>query len=300
MVKLNIDLPETFFQEEERSGYLVNAKTKELWAVQLDLLNEFDRVCKKHGLKYILDFGSLLGAIRHKGFIPWDDDLDVSMLREDYDKLMEIGPKEFKHPYFLQNHMTDYRFDGGVVKLRRSDTTCIMKHNIEFHATYNQGIYIDIFVFDNIPSNDVATRNEICKESNRAFYNYLCLCHNNYDNRLFSKVQIKRFLLRLRYVSIRNLYYRWDAVARRYNNAETDYVGTVFFFLLHSRPRRWFDELIEMPFESFKVPVPKNYDDLLHDEYGDYWTPVKGACEHTMVMFDANRPYTDVIMELHN
>ena len=75
MVELKIKLPDSFFYEEERDGYWVSSEIKELWAVQLDLLNEFDRVCKKYNLKYILDFGTLLGAIRHKGFIPWDDDL---------------------------------------------------------------------------------------------------------------------------------------------------------------------------------------------------------------------------------
>ena len=85
MVDLNIKLPESFLQEEEREGVVVSAELKKLWAVQLDLLCEFDRVCKKHGLRYILDFGTLLGAIRHKGYIPWDDDQDVSILCEDYD-----------------------------------------------------------------------------------------------------------------------------------------------------------------------------------------------------------------------
>ena len=111
MVDLKVKLPDSFFHEEVRDGYLVTAKVKELWAVQIDLLCELDRVCKKYNLKYILDFGTLLGAVRHKGFIPWDDDLDVSMLREDYDKLMEVGPTEFTHPYFLQNHDTEIGYD---------------------------------------------------------------------------------------------------------------------------------------------------------------------------------------------
>lgn len=168
MVDLNIQLPESFFHEEVRDGYLVSAKTKELWAVQLDILNEFDRVCKKYKLKYILDFGTLLGAIRHKGYIPWDDDVDVSMLREDYDKLMEIGPSEFKYPYFLQNQCTEKKFDGATTKLRRSDTTCLLTQNIKYHASYNQGIYIDIFVYDRMPY-DKRIQESLHRESKRTF-----------------------------------------------------------------------------------------------------------------------------------
>ena len=91
MVDLKIQLPDSFLQEEVRSGHLVTAQTKELWAVLLDLLNEFDRVCKKNNIHYFLDLGSMLGAVRHKGFVPWDEDIDISLLRKDYDRLMEMS-----------------------------------------------------------------------------------------------------------------------------------------------------------------------------------------------------------------
>ena len=142
MVELNIKLPESFFLEEERDGYLVSAEMKSLWAVQLDLLYELDRVCRKHGIKYILDFGTLLGAIRHKGYIPWDDDIDVSMLREDYDKLLSVASQEFKEPYFLQ---TEYSDPGSLrpnAQLRNSRTCGILKMDLVPLHGYNQGIFI--------------------------------------------------------------------------------------------------------------------------------------------------------------
>lgn len=91
-----------FFREEIRNDYLVPAAMKRAWACQLDLLKELLRVCDKYNLKCWADYGTLLGAVRHKGYIPWDDDIDMVMLREDYDKLVEIADKELKHPYFCK------------------------------------------------------------------------------------------------------------------------------------------------------------------------------------------------------
>ena len=84
-------LPEEFLREEIRCDYLVTEKYKKVWAVEIDLLLELDRVCRKHGLKYFLMYGTLLGAVRHGGFVPWDDDLDVIMLRGDYEKLQYLA-----------------------------------------------------------------------------------------------------------------------------------------------------------------------------------------------------------------
>ena len=114
---------EGFLEEEVRCGYTVSAEMKKLWAVELDLLAEFDRVCKKHGLTYFAFGGTLLGAVRHQGFIPWDDDIDVVMFREDYRRLTQIAAEEFRHPYFFQTPFTDCGLVMGGSRLRNSNTT---------------------------------------------------------------------------------------------------------------------------------------------------------------------------------
>lgn len=89
------------------NDYKISDKMRKIWQVELSMLDKIDAICRKHHIQYFLLHGTLLGAVRHKGFIPWDDDLDIGMLRKDYDKFMEVAPKELGEPYFLQNMWTD-------------------------------------------------------------------------------------------------------------------------------------------------------------------------------------------------
>lgn len=140
---------QNFLAEEIRNDYLITSEMKKLWSVQLDLLKKFDEVCKKHKLKYFAIGGTLLGAVRHSGYIPWDDDIDLGMMRNDYDRLIEVAETEFNHPYFLQSAYSDIDYANLHIKLRNSDTLCATKYDFEFK--YNKGVFIDIFPLDRIP-----------------------------------------------------------------------------------------------------------------------------------------------------
>ena len=153
MIDLNIQLPEHFLEGEVRCGYYIAPAMKKGWAVQMDLLMELDRVCRKYKIRYFVAEGTILGAVRHKGFIPWDDDIDCCMTHSEYKKLCKIGPKAFRHPYFFQTEYTDPGSLRGHAQLRHSLTTGMLKDEIPFKYKFSQGIFIDIFVLDHVTDN---------------------------------------------------------------------------------------------------------------------------------------------------
>lgn len=110
----------------------------------LDILVEIDKVCRKHDIKYWIDFGSLLGAIRHGGFIPWDDDIDIAMPSEDLQKFLETAPKELPSSLFIQTRKTDPSCRTLINKVRDKNSLFITKHE-DFTKDYQKGVFVDIF-----------------------------------------------------------------------------------------------------------------------------------------------------------
>ena len=140
-----------YFEDEIRDGFYVNGFMKRCWAAQMEVLTDIDRVCEKYGIKWYADCGTLLGAVRHGGFIPWDDDLDICMFREDYMKFLSVAEKEMKSiysGYIVRNFHNDDRY---WEMLSRIDNALIMEFNQEhldkFHG-YPFRAGVDIFPLD--------------------------------------------------------------------------------------------------------------------------------------------------------
>lgn len=135
-----------------------NNTLKRLHGVLLEILIEFDRICRKHNIQYFLDSGTALGAVRHGGFIPWDDDIDVGMLRSEYDRFMEIAPEELSSLFYLQSREVDANYNKYHAKLRRRHTIFPEEGTDSFEE---RGIFIDIFPFDYISNNSVVANIEL-------------------------------------------------------------------------------------------------------------------------------------------
>lgn len=302
MANLNINLPEDFYKEEIRCGYTVTAEMKKVWAVELDLLAELDRVCKKHNIVYYANGGTILGAVRHQGFIPWDDDLDVMLVRSEYDKLCSVAD-DFREPYFFQTEKTDPGSIRGHAQLRNSVTTGIVLNEYPYRdkLPFNQGIFIDIFPLDNIPAN---------KKRRKSFYQalyreekFFCRYRDHFYD-IDTSTGVKKAVKDV-YFSIKNVfakhrnyynkhYWKFEKIAKTYNNKNTRYVGTVIFENDHFK-KSILGKPAYAQFEFMKIPVPKHAEEYLTAIYGDWHKFVKGGSAHKGIIFDTDVPYKEYI-----
>lgn len=305
-LKLKID--PSFFLSEERDGYFVSAEMKKVWAVELDLLNEFSKVCEKHGLRWLAHAGTMLGAVRHHGFIPWDDDIDVVMPRSDYDRMCELASAEFSHPYFFQCDNTDRFFARTFSRLRNSDTTAILGNERDYHFPFNQGIFIDVFPLDHVPA-DLDERNCYYKDIldlEAHAVNGRTMIH------FYHPKAGEGFVKNIKYY-LKHLYFRYcfkggyryylnkhyDRITQ-YNTQETGWVGESVVAPLGRQLWRseWVRETVMVQFEMLQVPVPKHYEECLSASFGPDWgTPKQIPNLHRGVFFDPDKPFTDYLAQ---
>lgn len=304
---IKIELPDSFFNEEERCGHVVSSLMKKVWAVELDLLSEFARCCEKHHLKWFADGGTMLGAARHQGFIPWDDDVDIAMLREDYDKFCAIACQEFSQPYFFSTELTDPGAIHGFARLRNSSTTAIMTPHLEKRFSFNQGIFIDIFPLDNVPEDNVSRKDLLQRfQSNKQMCGTISGCTFMYRPHKHEGMvsYVKHWLKHVCYSCVRmDRKYtasveRMYADMRQYQNVKTPYVAELMWLKDGSHrllKKEWYDGVEWLPFEMLKVPMPMAYKELLGHIYGDWHKFVKGGSIHGEMLFDPLKPYTEYI-----
>lgn len=240
----------------------------------LEILKEFDKVCVKHNLRYFLNGGTCLGAIRHKGFIPWDDDVDVMMPREDYERFLKLD--DFKGTkYFIQCWRTDPRYTYGFAKLRDSSTTFIedwyKNHQI------NHGVWIDIFPLDGMSDKPIP-REKCANKVKYIWYNtYL-----NYLPNLIRKPKKETWFKDILLNIVGGLFFwldfghyrnkRMDKFAKKIPFETAVLAGNLFGFTFKkaAMDKHIFDDYVYVDFEDTKFRVMKRYDDYLTNIFGDY------------------------------
>ena len=257
-----------------------NETLRKVQLAQLEIAKEFRRVCDENEIPYFIDWGSMLGAIRHKGFIPWDDDMDFGMLRADYERFLKIAPEKLGEEYFLQTWDTDPSFPNAFAKIRKKGTVYI-EATMEKSNAHNE-LFIDVFPYDVYPNTP-----KQAKKAGRTIYccaNTLFI-QNKVRPWMHHSSRLKRFLAKCKYIPfwVLSKLIRRDTLKKKYTEAMTCansekpvyYYGNVKAISCgeHPIPAECYDSMIEMPFENENFKVPVGYDRILTCLYGDYMTP---------------------------
>ena len=288
------------------TGYKLSEYDKKMQEIYLGLWSEFDRVAKKHNLKYFLFNGTLIGAVRHKGFIPWDDDFDIAMPRKDYDILQFELAKEFRNPFFLQTILTDPTHFNGLIRLRNSETTMILRY--DYGHPCNNGVYMDIYPLDKLPDGKIKNKllNYTAVLYRQFFYYHVYgTLYPNKDNsgekgikqkiiRNLSNITFKLFDEKL-------VYSFFQHKIGKYRDKDCKYVSAICTHPFR-KSNIWFAEDIEevtyLEFEGNMMPVPKGYDRCMKRRYGNYMElpPKKDRkpIHCTKAYMNPDIPYTQV------
>lgn len=271
-------------------------QVKELTAHQkllLEMLKDFDSVCKKHHISYQLFAGTALGAVRHHGFIPWDDDVDVILMRSEYERLFNEASGDFDPEiYYVQQEHSPH-WPMPFSKLRRNNTTCIEKYRSR-DPQMHQGVYIDIFPCDSL-SDHLVTRKLQFAASKAIIAKALYVRGYETDSmakklfmqfcRLLPRRPLEAFCM-CRHKTAPNMMQTFLAGGRKYQK--------------NMLPRTWLEDTVEIRFEDANFPISAHYDALLTQLYGDWHTPSPPSerkCKEHVAILDLNHPYTEYLEE---
>lgn len=241
-----------------------NTLLRQVQLIELEILCEIDRICREENIKYYIFYGTLLGAVRHQGFIPWDDDIDIVLLREDYDKLMEVLSKKLSKDYWLQNYETDSDYWLPFAKVRKKGTVYREK-NTKNIPDEKSGIWVDIFPLDNVKKDNSWLRIESFIINNIA----LALRQRELDLKIinFSKREIP-FIVFLKMFSKNKLKMFQDRLMQKNNKKQTSLCAYML------EPKKVFEKILletkEIQFENKSFYAPKEIDKVLKQCYGDY------------------------------
>ena len=272
--------------------------------MQMELFQVLDFICKKNDIPYFAMGGTLLGAVRHQGFIPWDDDMDIAMFRRDYARFVKITQKEIKDPFFIQSPETELDYALPHIKIRNSASTAATKYDFEFE--YNKGVFIDVFPIDNIPDdptekeallNSVHDYRKLLDVGARHFWYWQGRIKGNKE--IISDEEKTRLSNYVHYQTIPVICRDFDFICNQYNTVETEWCGVLALELTSERffwKRSWFSEQIVLPFEYLQIQCPREYDAVLRKTYGDYTAFVRGGALHGSLIFNPDISYSDFIL----
>ncbi len=272
------------------SDYDIRAVQK----IQLDMLGQIIEICEKFRLTYYLVGGSALGAVKYKGFVPWDDDVDIALPRDDYEKLLEYSQDYFEYPYFLQNYRTDTEFPFLFSKLRNSETTYI--EDAWKKLKINHGIYIDIFPLDGYPNSKLS---QFILNFKIAWYKtLLSFSRDKHRTSLNMRGRLEQFGYNTfgKHIHTSKILEKYENTIKKYNPHKSLYLYN-YGNKMHSRekvPAAFYGKGEKAEFEYLSVRIPERYDDFLRFRFGNYTDDLpedKKKGSHVFSAVDTKKSY---------
>ena len=300
-----------YFKTEVRDGFEVPSMMKRAWAAQMEVLHVVADVCNKNGIRYFADAGTLLGTVRHKGMIPWDDDIDICVVRQEYNRLIQVLPKALPHGFVIAGMYADserLQEAAFVPHLRVIADETLWNFNDYmryFHGFPYQRVGIDIFPIDYISRDDgfvdiqknivrlgiilLRDWDELIEQKMLDAYleEFSKLCNVNFDK----QTNIKNYIWRV-----------IDKISSICDRNESDYCTNFAIWLKNERcwfPKECYNTFIRIPFENFSVNAPKMYDEVLKAEFGEnYMTPIMGGAGHDYPFYGHMEP--ELLKQIRN
>lgn len=302
-------IEESFFEPEVRDGFYVPTEVKQAWAAEMKVLQEIDRICKKYEIPYFADWGTLLGVVRHGGFIPWDDDLDITMKRPDYERFLKVAKEEMPEGYSLFTYETHPEFWSFMGRFVAKNRICFEPDHLKQFYGFPYIVGIDIFVLDYVSLDD--EKNEERKHKARYIIEAAdAIAEKNHIGE--EAKQILDFIEEHYGVSLGNRDDMHGLRVRMYKEAEklfglfsekeakelTRMMPNELYEMRKFRLKKeYYDKQIWLPFEGILMPVPLGYDEMLRRRYGDYMKLVRNCGGHDYPFFGTQKKQLQKVLD---
>ncbi len=283
----NLTFPPDFFYDEERCGFYVSEMMKRFWAAQLVVLSEIDKICRRHDIKWYADMGTLIGAIRHKGFIPWDDDLDISILCDDWERFFECARKELPEGYKALTVHDDEEYTLALGRITNGNTiNCDPEHLKKFYGC-PYAVGVDVFAMDRIYNDPKKEEDRSRRGKDVAKASKLISQKGTEDQEVRSLLaDIERdnhVILHRKGNLSRELVLLFEKIMKECRDEDAREVASMYVWITGhwaNVPIEVYKECMLAEFEGTRISISTRYDQVLKIYYGDYMTVKRGKSAH--------------------
>ena len=281
---------EMYFEGEERNGFYITSLMKKAWAAQLEILQVIDQICERNNIAYFASCGTLLGAIRHGGYIPWDDDLDIEMKRLDYERFLKVAVEELPEGYHISSPALDHKWNVPFARILNTMEIPLQGERLQQFHGFPMQAGVDIFPIDYLPV-DKSEEDMVLNLFRSAYMLAL-----SWDKDEMSEEEKMKNLREVeRYCNVQftqdksyrqQLWILADRISAMYWDTKAEAKEVSMVYLLENRPDfripvSCYEQAKRIPFENTTIPIPIEYERVLTVHYGeDYMTPKRGGADH--------------------